>query len=267
MFIGGIVLLLGAVLVAAVTSMTAMPDPVACTLEAKVCPDGSYVGRTGPHCEFEPCPNDTGTNDPKLMSHETLAQLAGCTDTGMQELNGKMRQTWSCPNLPTGNIGSFAHDIVYYSDGHAYGLGFSALTYNVPYTVDQPVDAIYSDCIQVCTGTRLMAYINGKWESVNSVARMKELTGTIDSEAEALAFARYATGQPTVDEIPLQGLTASVMDKGDGSFDVQLFPHEGGICCGTDYVYYRTTYNVSADGTIKEMGTTQAGTVENHAIA
>ncbi|MEK7669318.1 MAG: hypothetical protein AAB350_01875 [Patescibacteria group bacterium] len=29
---------------------------VACTMEAKLCPDGSYVGRTGPNCEFEDCP-------------------------------------------------------------------------------------------------------------------------------------------------------------------------------------------------------------------
>jgi len=28
----------------------------ACTLEAKLCPDGSYVGRTGPTCEFARCP-------------------------------------------------------------------------------------------------------------------------------------------------------------------------------------------------------------------
>ncbi len=28
----------------------------ACTLEAKVCPDGSSVGRTGPNCEFAQCP-------------------------------------------------------------------------------------------------------------------------------------------------------------------------------------------------------------------
>ncbi len=27
-----------------------------CTTEAKVCPDGSGVGRTGPHCAFAPCP-------------------------------------------------------------------------------------------------------------------------------------------------------------------------------------------------------------------
>lgn len=28
----------------------------ACTEEAKMCPDGSYVGRVGPNCEFSPCP-------------------------------------------------------------------------------------------------------------------------------------------------------------------------------------------------------------------
>jgi hypothetical protein len=27
----------------------------ACTEEAKVCPNGSTVGRTGPNCEFAPC--------------------------------------------------------------------------------------------------------------------------------------------------------------------------------------------------------------------
>lgn len=39
-------------------SPTASPSakPVACTQEAKLCPDGSSVGRTGPNCEFAPCP-------------------------------------------------------------------------------------------------------------------------------------------------------------------------------------------------------------------
>jgi len=31
-------------------------QPKACTLEAKICPDGSTVGRTGPNCEFSACP-------------------------------------------------------------------------------------------------------------------------------------------------------------------------------------------------------------------
>ncbi len=31
----------------------------ACTTEAKVCPDGSAVGRTGPNCQFTACPTET----------------------------------------------------------------------------------------------------------------------------------------------------------------------------------------------------------------
>ena len=31
-------------------------QPIACTMEAKLCPDGSAVGRTGPNCEFAACP-------------------------------------------------------------------------------------------------------------------------------------------------------------------------------------------------------------------
>ncbi len=31
------------------------PLPVACTMEAKLCPDGTSVGRSGPNCTFAPC--------------------------------------------------------------------------------------------------------------------------------------------------------------------------------------------------------------------
>lgn len=31
-------------------------DQVACTMDAKLCDDGTYVGRTGPKCEFAACP-------------------------------------------------------------------------------------------------------------------------------------------------------------------------------------------------------------------
>lgn len=36
-------------------------EPVGCTLDAKVCPDGSAVGRVPPNCEFAPCPETTPT--------------------------------------------------------------------------------------------------------------------------------------------------------------------------------------------------------------
>jgi hypothetical protein len=37
--------------------VTPSPDGIVCTQEARACPDGSFVGRTGPKCEFAPCPN------------------------------------------------------------------------------------------------------------------------------------------------------------------------------------------------------------------
>jgi len=38
------------------------PEQVFCTMEAKLCPDGSYVGRTGPKCEFTACPPPSATS-------------------------------------------------------------------------------------------------------------------------------------------------------------------------------------------------------------
>ena len=40
-----------------------------CTLEARVCPDGSTVGRVGPNCEFTPCP----ILKPTLSTDETVS--------------------------------------------------------------------------------------------------------------------------------------------------------------------------------------------------
>ncbi|MFH0819701.1 MAG: hypothetical protein V1892_01575 [bacterium] len=39
------------------------PEEQQCTMEAKVCPDGSSVGRTGPKCEFAPCPSGNDVSD------------------------------------------------------------------------------------------------------------------------------------------------------------------------------------------------------------
>ncbi len=53
--IGAVVLVIAALWVMNVRIAKA-PGPVACTMEAKLCPDGSAVGRTGPNCEFSACP-------------------------------------------------------------------------------------------------------------------------------------------------------------------------------------------------------------------
>jgi len=34
------------------------PEPIVCTMDAKLCSDGSYVGRVPPACDFAPCPKE-----------------------------------------------------------------------------------------------------------------------------------------------------------------------------------------------------------------
>ncbi len=48
-----------------------LPTAVACTLEAKICPDGSAVGRTGPNCEFAPCPTLKPISSPTVTLQAT----------------------------------------------------------------------------------------------------------------------------------------------------------------------------------------------------
>ncbi|MFA5023044.1 MAG: hypothetical protein WC385_00930 [Candidatus Paceibacterota bacterium] len=51
-----IIIVAGAVYLKLNNSLITVPAQVVCTKEAKICPDGSSVGRTGPKCEFEECP-------------------------------------------------------------------------------------------------------------------------------------------------------------------------------------------------------------------
>lgn len=50
---GGIYLVLGNQIISIPNNSNT--SQVACTMDAKLCPDGSYVGRSGPNCEFEKC--------------------------------------------------------------------------------------------------------------------------------------------------------------------------------------------------------------------
>ncbi|GBE19063.1 hypothetical protein BMS3Abin16_01676 [archaeon BMS3Abin16] len=61
--------------------------PVACTADAKICPDGSAVGRVAPDCEFAPCSSDsvepvTSTRRPTQFPDTLKAE---CVDGQTQE--------------------------------------------------------------------------------------------------------------------------------------------------------------------------------------
>ncbi len=46
------------------------PKMIGCTAEAKLCPDGSSVGRTGPNCEFAECPIVDETADWQVYTNQ-----------------------------------------------------------------------------------------------------------------------------------------------------------------------------------------------------
>ncbi|MBI2338686.1 hypothetical protein HYU95_05905 [Candidatus Daviesbacteria bacterium] len=69
-------------------------DPKACNEEAKLCPNGSYVGREGPNCEFKQCPapkpsipdeaaefldQKQAKTDSKACSQDSDCALLACT--------------------------------------------------------------------------------------------------------------------------------------------------------------------------------------------
>jgi hypothetical protein len=46
-------------------------EAVFCTMDAKICPDGSSVGRVPPNCEFSPCPGEDEEREGAVMSSES----------------------------------------------------------------------------------------------------------------------------------------------------------------------------------------------------
>ncbi|MFA5831605.1 MAG: Hint domain-containing protein [Candidatus Paceibacterota bacterium] len=88
-FISFVIFILGVLLgvMATYSYLTLSPvDPIdggiACTMEAKICPDGSSVGRTGPNCEFEKCPSSGTTGTVGTGGTEPIDSTGGNTGAG-----------------------------------------------------------------------------------------------------------------------------------------------------------------------------------------
>lgn len=60
-------------------------EGIACTMEAKICPDGSYVGRTGPKCEFSQCPVPN-TDIKPLILQTSIGQKVNGLDVALTPL-------------------------------------------------------------------------------------------------------------------------------------------------------------------------------------
>jgi len=64
---------------------------VLCTMEAKICPDGSTVGRIGPNCEFAPC-LEKSLDKSNLIKLET--PVSGASISSPLVVKGQARGTW-----------------------------------------------------------------------------------------------------------------------------------------------------------------------------
>lgn len=75
------------------------PGQVACTQEAKLCPDGSAVGRTGPNCEFAACPtvNTTTNGSIGVVSPPEPFKFASFTKFGITVKPLEVLQDSRCP--------------------------------------------------------------------------------------------------------------------------------------------------------------------------
>src|SRR3989344_848455 len=66
-------------------------SPVACTMEAKICPDATSIGRTGPKCEFAACPGETKPVPPVVR---ICPQILRTLDQGISGSDVKEEQSY-----------------------------------------------------------------------------------------------------------------------------------------------------------------------------
>lgn len=70
-------------------------NPVACTQEAKECPDGSFVSRTGPNCEFSPCPvSEKNNTEPLIGGDKDKHGCLGSAGYSWCETKNKCLRIW-----------------------------------------------------------------------------------------------------------------------------------------------------------------------------
>ncbi len=72
------------------SSVTPNPEHIACTMDARVCPDGSAVGRVGPNCEFAPCPEPSPESDLIRVTSPASQSVI----TSPVTITGMARGTW-----------------------------------------------------------------------------------------------------------------------------------------------------------------------------
>lgn len=97
-------------------------EPKTCTQEAKICPDGNAVGRTGPNCEFAPCPTPSSSSQ-KLNDISNWKTYSFFKAKGYKlneySFSIKYPQDWILKELPL-KPQEIAHKIQFFSPNKSY---------------------------------------------------------------------------------------------------------------------------------------------------
>lgn len=230
--------------------------------------------------------SNTAENGPWEFKNETLLALTnmrpfienGCTSNIPTSPGGEgitSDALFDCPqfNIETGDFVTDRNTFFFYHDADFQGLGFPVLAYYPAYSGGEKIPAINEHCLQLCVGVRLIAYTENGFSFINDINQLKEAVGEINTPEKAYSYALLATGSQPLQDLPLNELSYPVMprtnrvERNTNGYTVTLYDSTGGICCGTDYVYYKVTYSVKADGTITEFAREQVGRVFNNSIA
>lgn len=95
---------------------------VVCTQEVKICPDGTSVGRTGPNCDFAPCPSSASPPQGKPTDETANPDLIGAnwkTYTNQKhQISFKYPLEWNpIPNQPALILGPKEERLSFNEDG------------------------------------------------------------------------------------------------------------------------------------------------------
>lgn len=128
--VAGVVILLAAVGAGAYYLAHRAPGPVvvACTMEAKICPDGTAVGRTGPNCEFAPCPTTATSSlnaDVYPLYSGASWQAATAATTDFSTTTSRGYKITSTPSATTSDISSVTTSFTNYYDKKLKAAGWS----------------------------------------------------------------------------------------------------------------------------------------------
>jgi len=120
-------------------------DGVMCTADAMECPDGSYVGRVAPSCEFAACP-EVSTAETNQMIQVTAPQSAQTISSPLQ-LAGQATGPWYFEASAPVELRDWQGNVIAQSYITAQGdwmvtnfVAFTGdITFTSPYTAGDPI--------------------------------------------------------------------------------------------------------------------------------